>query len=181
MAVQEEQLEQAREESTDEIAELISQPAKVVQYGARRIDLRLVKQPIYPIYGPGGRTVGEQPGQTIKFSNGIFTIDLSQPETTVEAGRTVPTDELVEWMEKHRLLGYRDEGFFKIEVSAPPIGEAENQALVDAAVELDEDRLRELIATEEAGWQRDALLGPARRALASVEKLKAEAAAEAKK
>jgi hypothetical protein len=160
------------------VQELVSAPAKVAQYAARREELRLVLKPIYPRYGPGGQTVGELPGETVEFRNGLLTIDLTQDETPIAAGRTVPTEELVEWLEKHRLLGDREEGFFKVEIAAPAVSQDEMDRLLQAAVALDTDTLSAIIEAEEQGWVRDAILEPARRALASVQQLHEQAAQE---
>jgi hypothetical protein len=164
MAVQEEQL--------------VATPAKVMQFAARRSDLRLVKQPIYPVYGPGGQVMGEKPGQTVEFRNGLLTIDLAQEETEIAAGRKVSTAELIEG---HRRFGDADEGFFKVDVAAPAVSQEEMDRLLTAAVNLDAETLTAIVTAEEAGWQRATILEPARRALTSVEELAkaGQAAAEA--
>jgi hypothetical protein len=167
MAVQEEQL--------------VATPAKVVQYAARREDLRLVKQPIYPVYGPGGQTVGEKPGQTVEFHGGLLTIDMTQEETEIAAGRKIPTAELVEWLEGHRRFMDSDEGFFKVDVAAPAVSQEEMDRLLTAAVNLDAQTLTAIVHAEETGWERATILEPARRALASVEELAKAGAAEAEK
>lgn len=160
------------------VQELVSAPAKVAQYAARRSELRLVKQGVYPIYGPGGQKVGDKPGETVEFRNGLLTIDLTQDETSIAAGRSIPTEELVEWLERHRLLGDREEGFFKVEVAAPAVSQDEMDRLLQAAVALDTDTLTAIIEAEEQGWARDAILEPARRAQASVQELHEKAAEE---
>jgi hypothetical protein len=160
------------------VQELVSAPAKVAQYAARRSELRLVKVGVYPIYGPGGQKVGDKPGETVEFRNGLLTVDLTQDETAIAAGRSVPTEELVEWLERHRLLGDREEGFFKVEIAAPAISDAEMGALMDAAVNLDTDKLQAILEAEQQGWQREAIINNATRSLASIEALHAKAAEE---
>jgi hypothetical protein len=159
--------------------ELVATPTKVAQYASRRSDLRLVKVPIYPRYGGEGRKVGELPGETVEFRNGLLTIDLTKDETVIAADHRVSTPELVEWLEEHRLLGDPDEGFFKVQVAEPPVSEDEISRLQDAAIELDIDTLEAMIAQEEAGWQRDAILRNARKSIKSIHEIRARAQAEA--
>jgi hypothetical protein len=146
-----------------------------VIFAARREDLRLTKVPRYPVYGASGQKVSESVGEVVCFRAGRLEVPL-EGEITLEDGRPADAAEIVQWLEKHRLYGDREEGFFKVELAAPAPTQDEMQALVDAAMELNVDRLREILRQEEEGWQREAILRVAR---GGVEKIEAALAAHA--
>lgn len=156
--------------------EMVSTPQATTLFAAYREDLRLVKFPRYPKHGPGGRQVGEDPGEAIQFRSGILIVPEGG-ELVLEDGRPIDADEALAWLRKHPLLGNSFEGFWEVSRAAPPVSQDELSAMMRAA--WDEDALAGLIRQEEQGWQREALLVPAREALERLLEAKAEIAAQA--
>lgn len=156
---------------------LVSAPSKLVTFAAKREDLRLVRRARYPRY-EGGLPAGETVGQCIAFVNGRLDVPL-EGTVTLEDGRTAPAEEILEWLMNHRLMGDIFEGFFKVEMAAPPPTQEEMQAMVDAAMALDVDKLEEIVRQEEEGWQREAILGVAREGVQRIHAFKAQAAEQA--
>jgi hypothetical protein len=154
---------------------VMSAPSKSVTFSARREDLRLVRVARYPVMGAAGQKVDETKGEVVCFRNGRLEVPL-EGDFTLEDGRTAPAVEILGWLEKHRLNGDAWEGFFRVEFAAPPPTQDEMQALVDAAMELNVDKLREIIRQEEEGWAREPILRVAR---GGVEKIEAALAAHA--
>lgn len=155
----------------------LSTPAQAVQFTARRKDLRLVKVPIYPRYGAGGIKIGEERGETIPFIDGAFTCPTSGTVTLAD-GREADAAGVLEFLKTHRLNGNLFEGFTEVAQAAPVPSAEDINAIVQAAERLDAERLEELIATEESGWARDAILTVARASLERVKALQAEVAAQ---
>lgn len=157
----------------------ISKPAKVAMFAARREDLRLIKVPRYPVRDAGGRQVSESLGEAVQFRRGVLEVP-TDGGLALEDGREIAGSDLIPWLEKHRLFGNREEGFFKVEVAAPAPSEEEMQALMNAAIALDEDKLQAIVVEEEAGWARDAILNVAREGVERIRAFKEQAAAESK-
>lgn len=156
-------------------APALSTPEQAVTFTARRRDLRLVKVPIYPVFGAGGMKVGEQPGETIQFTDGVFTCPTSGAVRLAD-GRDGDAAEVLAFLKAHRLNGNIFEGFVEV-AQAEPIPSADDMdAIVQAAEQLDVARIEELIATEEAGWNREAILTVARGSLERVKAIQAEVA-----
>lgn len=152
----------------------ISKPSTTVMFTAVRDGLRLVKRARYPIFGPGGRAVGEEPGQAVVFRDGMLRVP---PEgIMLEDGRRMDADEALEWLRAHRLFGNVEDGFTEIAQAAPPVSQDELSAMMAAAY--DDVALERIIAAEKSGWQRDSLLVPAREALARLREYAAQVAAQ---
>jgi hypothetical protein len=153
----------------------ISTPSTTVTFAAVRDGLRLIKTPRYPIFGPGGRAVGEDPGESVKFADGI--LPVTDEGVTLEDGRVMPREQALEWLRGHRLFGNLHDGFSEVAQAAPAVTQAELETLMAAA--LDEGALVRLIEAEEAGWNRPTFLAPARGQLERVRELLAAQAAQA--
>jgi hypothetical protein len=151
----------------------ISKPDAVDVYMAMREELILVKTPRYPVYGPAGAKVGEQPGERIQFVDGVLRVPHKGKVQLID-GRQVPADEIREWLNSHNLLGDKFGGFWKIDAAAPPISEEELGALMDAMAILDLDGLEAMLADERAGWGREALIRQLERNIARVKEVAAE-------
>lgn len=156
--------------------QLVSQPTKTTLFMSRRSDLRLVKRPRYPVFGQGGQKVGESVGEAVQFVNGRLDIP-EKGKMILDDGRQADSQEILEWLKSHPMLGNIEEGLWVVDQMAPPVSEAEMNTLLEAAV--DAQMLRAIIEQEEAGWQRDALLRPARAQLERVESVDREMAEEA--
>jgi hypothetical protein len=157
---------------------LVSQPQREIVYTARRSDLQLIKTPRYPLRGAMGEQVGETPGITVQFTNGMLRLPL-EGEVITAHGIAVDAAELLTWLEGHRLNGDRFEGFIKLEQAAPPVSAEELRALTRASVSLDEAGLQAIIDAEREGWGREDLIGSAQEALDGIQAIKAEAAQQA--
>jgi hypothetical protein len=157
---------------------LVSQPARQIIFRSRREDLRLTKVQRYPIYGPGGMKVGEQPGQVVAFRDFTFACPPSG-KVRLEDNREADAAEVIAWLESHPLIGNREEGFWRDEQPAPPVSQDEIDALMTAT--LDEEKLVAIIEQERAGWARDAILVPAQRSLEELRAMKAQIEADAQK
>lgn len=154
----------------------VSQPVRSTMFLARRSDLRLVKTPRYPTFGMGGQKTGEQPGQAVQFRDGRLDVPESG-KLMLDDGREGDASEIRDWLLRHPALGNIEEGFWVVDQMAPPVSEADLDMLLENA--LDGEVLGEIIRQEEQGWQRDALLRPARKQLEKVEEIQRQMAAEA--
>ena len=157
---------------------LVSQPTREKVFTARREDLRLVLIPEYPILNAQGAKTGQNSeGLTVRFVNGLLRLPLEGTIRT-ENGREVDVAEVWPFINKHRLLGDRFEGFVELTISAPPVSADELRALTRASLALNEEALQDLIEQETEGWNREDILGPAREALDGIRALKADAKAQ---
>jgi len=157
----------------------LSVPEVGAMYMSYRQDLRLVKTPKYPIMGPDGRKVGEKPGETVQFVNNVLRVP-PEGDAILEDGRAVPSGELVEWLESHRLFGQQYEGFWRVDPVAPPPSEDEIRLLTDAVLGLDSATLDAIIEREAAGYGREAILKPAREAVEKVREAQSQLETAAK-
>lgn len=167
---------------------IISQPHRIVQFAARRSELVLVHTPTYDILGAQGQKTGrETEGVRIRFTDGMLQVP-EEGTVRTEQGRKFPAPELLEWLREHRLVNNRDEGFWEVPKAAPAVSEAELDAVMGAAATANLERLRQLLAAEEKGWNRGDLTRPIGKAIARLEEflasvetqVDATAAAEAK-
>jgi hypothetical protein len=156
---------------------LVSSPETSVLFMCRRSDLRLVKHPRYPIYGPAGRKVGEERGEILAFREGVLRVP-KDGEVELEDGRKISSAEAIEFLDGHRLKDSLEEGFWRVDPTAPPVSQGEISKLLE--ISYDEDLLLALIAQEEAGWNRDALIVPAKETLERLREVKAKVEAEAR-
>lgn len=164
--------------ATIEPESLVAAPDDHVVFYSRRQDLRLVKTPRYPIYGPGGREMGTQLGEAVQFRDGQLRVPL-KGKMRMDDGREMPAVEVRDWLENHRLFSDREDGFWRIDPEAPPVSREELDALTQIALDFDEERLVAFIEQERSGWAREDLLGTAEKALERMREIaKAAAAAE---
>lgn len=154
----------------------VSRPTTAV-YRAARTDLRLVKKRRRPIRDPAtSEVIGTTEGQVVAFVGGVVEIPLEGTvvlRDTSDAGECeLPVDEVLAWLDRHKLIGNPHEGFVKVEVAAPAPSQEELSRLMEAA--WDEDMLAGIIEQERAGWGREAIINVAQGALERVRKLRAE-------
>lgn len=154
-----------------------SVPDQAVTFSARRSELRLVKTPKHPIYGPNGQRQGETVGETIAFRDGVLRVPASG-KVTLEDGRQASAEEILEWMRGHRLFGNADGGFVEIGQVAPPVSQEEMQVITDAAIALDIETLEAIKREESAGWARETVLTTVEKALTGVAEAKEAVAKE---
>lgn len=175
------QLEERMTTITEPVApeeRLVATPENQVLFICRREDLKLVKVPIYPVYGPSGQKVGEHRGERVGFK-GIYFRCPKEGTVELEGGVKVDAAEVIEWLENHRLFGNSEEGFWRLDPVAPAPTREELEAMMNAAIELDEDLLERLLEQERGGWKREDVIETAETALERIRKVKAEAKAQA--
>jgi hypothetical protein len=114
----------------------------------------------------------------IPFRDGVF---RCPPTGTVELedGRQADAAEVLAWLEQHRAIGNIEEGFWRVDPTAPAPSRTEIETLTQAAIALDSEKLERLIEQESAGWGREDILSIARDAIDSIEAVKAEALRQA--
>jgi hypothetical protein len=156
---------------------LVSQPDTSVLFMSRRSSLRLVKKAIRPVRGAEGQQVDVTQGETIQFVDGVLRLPR-EGRVMLQNGDSIDAGDALGWVEGHKLMGDWQEGFWRVDPTAPPLSKVELDALMDLAVNLDADGLRDLIAQEEAGWGRADLLESARGTLVRVEATLARVTAE---
>lgn len=146
-------------------------------YAARRSELTLVHTAEYPIFGPGNRQVGIEPGIRIAFQDGILRIPL-EGKIRTQQGRMVDAGPIREWLDQHPLNGDQDAGFFEVAQAPSPVTEDELTAITMAAASLDSERLEQLLSSERQGWQRPQIMAAISRALETIESIRASVEAE---
>lgn len=156
---------------------IVSQPAQEKSYASRRGELRLVHTQEYPIYGPGGRQIGMEPGIRIKFTDGVLRVPL-RGKITTEQGREIDAAPIVEWLDSHRLNGNREEGFFEVPQAAPPVTDSELDAIMEAGYTHDMDRLEVILQSEQQGWGRVQIVSAVEKALTRIRAMHEQMAAQ---
>jgi hypothetical protein len=156
----------------------VSQPEPYDLFMCRRSELRLTKVARYPIMGPGGQKTGEHPGQAIAFRDGVLRVP-HHGVVTLEDGREVDADDVRRFLLGHKLLGDWQEGFWRVDPVAPPVSQAELDTLLEAGMAFDEAAVTAIIEAERAGWNREALINAAVKALDGIQRVNAEAARRA--
>jgi hypothetical protein len=180
----------AVEEQQDATAEgeLLVQSKPNVMFRSARKNLRLTMEARYPIVNPvTQRPAGVTKGKFVAFretaKGGLLTFAEKGPVKLIDTldgnEAEMPAEELIEYLEGHRLFGDRFDGFWRETIEAPAVTREEVQVLMDAALEFDEDKLNLLIEQEEQGWGRSELLDTARGAVERIVAAKAKVAAEA--
>lgn len=158
---------------------LVSQPESTLLFMSRRTDLRLVKRPRYPVRDPvSGQVAGSTAGEFVGFRDGQFRCPQEgefKLADSLDGGEAeVDAAELVEWLKKHRLYMNRQEGFWLVDQTAPPVSQDEMRALMQAAMRLDVPVLERIVEQERAGWGRDAIIVEAEAALDEINRSLAE-------
>lgn len=156
------------EDAPTEGAALVSQPDGSVLFMARRSNLRLVKRPIRIKRDAEGNAIDQTAGETIEFKDGVFRCPI-EGECVLTNGARVPSEIIVKWLEGHILKDDTQEGFWRVDPTAPPLSQAELGTLQTLAIDLDADGLAQFIADELKGWQREELLSVAKGTLERVE------------
>lgn len=148
------------EETIETDATAIAQPDGKVLYMSRRRSLSIVVESMQPIYGPGGRVQGQTAGRTLHFKDGALRVDADDAE-------------LLAFLDEHQFYGDLAEGFWRVELAAPVPTTEELEAIMDAAVALDADKLQAIVNAEAGGYKREAILRPAQGALDKIATLAA--------
>lgn len=163
------------DETVDADAPAVSSPPKNVVFLSNREGLRLVLEPRMDQYNTRGSALPPTDGRTVVFTDNRLVVPLELKGKDKAAmfvcadGRKAPSSEIIEELENHRLCGDKVEGFWRHEEPTPAPTADEVQRIIDYAIGLDEAGLKRLIAEEEDGWCRPALVGQARTSLERVE------------
>ncbi len=159
--------------AVQEAPQLVSAPERSIIFFSRRSELRLVKVPVHDLYGPQGQNRGQSKGQTLVFRDGQFRAPIDAP-LQLDNGELVEPADLVEFLSSHRLLGDKEEGFWRVDPTAPAPSEAELDALMEAATTGNSSRLALIIEQERAGWGREKIIDVAQKGIERIERIRAE-------
>lgn len=156
------------EQDAPEIA--VSKPVKERTYVSRRSDLILVlERDRRRVSAETGETVETVQGKRLRFNEGTIVVAekgvvrgargeqlASQYVIDRLEGRGAPGDE--DFIQPHPLLGDREEGFWVLPKVAPPMSEEEAQGIVALAISGEVEKLEDLLAAEQDGWERADML-----------------------
>lgn len=149
---------------------LVSQPDQSALFMATRSNLRLVWESIRTVRDAEGVAVDKTMGKTLEFREGVLRVPLDPArEVTLTNGESAPAAEALRFLEKHRLNGDWQEGFWRVDPTAPPPSQAELDMLQTLALDLDAEGLERFIAEESGGWKRTALIEVAQGTLERVQ------------
>src|SRR2546421_11791786 len=153
--------------------QMVSVPDTSTLFMARRTDLRLVKKAILQTRDAEGRAAETIPGQTLAFNDGVLRVPATGAMRLAD-GRECDVQELLAWLDEHPLKGDWQEGFWRVDPTAPAPSEAELETMQELAMDLDVNGLARFIEQEREGWDRKALIGPAERSLERAQEKLAE-------
>lgn len=149
--------------------QMVSVPDTSTLFMARRSELRLVRKPIRQTRDAEGNPADTLPGETLEFHDGVLRIPQNG-KLRVAGGKDegIPVTELIAWLERHPMKDDIQEGFWRVDPTAPAPSEAELEALQDLALELNANGLEAFIRQESEGWNRPKLIEVAERTLTKV-------------
>jgi len=146
---------------------------------ARRSALRLIKRPTRQTRDAEGNPAETIYGQTLEFTEGVFRLPAEGP-VRLAYGVECEAQELRAWLAAHPMKDDREEGFWRVDAVAPPVSSEELHKLMELATNLDLEGLREFLAQEQAGWDREQLTSTAAGAIERLAAAHAAYEAEAK-
>jgi len=163
---------------------LVTPTDRSVLYMSRRSELRLTKRRRFPVRNPvTGEVEGVSPGEFVAFRDGQVRIPKEGTVTLQDSldGGTAEVEaaDVHEWLMSHRLFGNQTEGFWRVDPTAPPVSQEEMRALMQAAIRLDGDMLREIVRQEREGWGRTQILEEAETALEQIDAIAQQAEIDA--
>lgn len=146
-----------------EMRPLVAPIEKSILYMSRRSALRLTMKARQPIRNPvTGQVEGKTHGIFCGFIEGVLRIPKEGTVTlvdTLDGGESELDAKVVhEWLAKHRLAGNTNEGFWRVDPTAPPITREEFARISEAGAGWDRETLEEIIRQEKAGWAREDIL-----------------------
>lgn len=158
-------------------APLVQPGEKDHLYMCRRSNLRLIRVPRGTSINPmtGQREVGVIPGQSVQFRDGVLRVP-KDGQVELEDGRRESAQTIADWLDSHRLHGNVEEGFWRVDPTAPPVSEEEIEQLMNASMRLDVATLREIARQERDGWNRESIIRRAEESAANIERALADQA-----
>lgn len=147
--------------------QMVAAPPSAHTFLARRSDLKLVKKPERKRHDAEGNAIETLPGERIIFREGVLRVPHSGPMRG-EKGEELDSADVLAFLEAHPLKGDRFDGFWLNEEPAPPMSSAEQSALNELVLELDDGGLVAFIAQEVDGWAREDVLKLAEESLERV-------------
>lgn len=157
---------------------MVATPDEKLLYMGRRDSLRLVLRATRVRRDAEGQAVETIQGAALAFKEGVLRI-AREGDVRLEAGNLMPAEDVIKFLDQHPRNGDVNEGFWRVDPTAPAPSQAELDTLVRLATELDSEELQKFIAQEREGWNRTALLETAEGALTRIGKLREEADARA--
>jgi hypothetical protein len=146
---------------------MVSVPDTSTLFMARRGELRLVKKAIMQTRDAEGRPADTIAGETLTFHDGVLRVP-AQGRMRLEDGRDCNVHEILAWLEAHPMKDDIQEGFWRVDPTAPAPSELELETLQELGMDLNADGLEAFIAQERTGWDRPKLIAVAERSLAKV-------------
>lgn len=137
---------------------LVTAPRAEKLYMASREDLELVKRRDLPQHDADGQRLEDKLGQRVQFRDGTLRIPLEDEAFKGKRGVEIPTQELLDWLDRHPLNGDMQDGFWLVPAPTPAPTEGELQNIVVLAEESNLQGLEDFIEQETAGWGREELL-----------------------
>jgi hypothetical protein len=139
------------------VEDIVPRPDSSIVFMARRSDLRLVKTAKQVSYNSAGTKVGEVAGQTVEFRDGVLRVPR-EGMMRIGDGRSIDVEELLPWLADHPMCDSVEEGFWRVDATAPPLSAAEAQAIQRFSRRLDLDGLASMLDAEREGWARAPVL-----------------------
>lgn len=159
---------------------LVAPTDSTVLYMSRRSELRLTMVPRYPKLNPvTGQQTEVSRGAFIGFRDGHVRIPKEGQYVAVDTldggeSEPMPAEEVHDWLVRHRLFGNQLEGFWRVDPTAPPVSQDEQQVMMNAAIRLDVETLEEIVRQEREGWARPQILEVAQDALDRIAEIHAQ-------
>ena len=154
--------------------QMVATPDTKLLYMARRDSLRLILRSTTVVRDAEGQPIETKQGAAVAFKEGILRVPR-EGDVRLEAGNLMPAVDVLKRLDEHPRNGDVNEGFWRVDPTAPAPSQAELDTLVRLATELDADELQKFIDQEREGWNRPALLETAEGALTRIGKLREEA------
>jgi len=153
--------------------QMVSVPDTSTLFMARRGELRLIRKSIMQTRDAEGRPAETIPGEAVAFHDGVLRVP-AKGKMRLEDGRDAPATEILEWLDHHPMKGDIQEGFWRVDPTAPPPSELELDTLQELAMDLNAEGLEAFIRQEREGWDRPKLIEVAERSLEKVQEKMAE-------
>jgi len=147
--------------------QMVSVPDTGTLFMARRSELRLVRRPIRQTRDAEGLPADTIPGEAVAFHDGVLRVPAAG-SIRLDDGRDAKPTEILAWLERHPLKDDIQEGFWRVDPTAPAPSEEELERLQDLAMELNAEGLEAFIEQERKGWERAKLIKTAENSLAKV-------------
>ena len=115
--------------------QMVAVPDTSSLFMARRSELRLIKKSIMQTRDAEGRPAETIPGQAVQFHDGVLRVPAGG-KMRLEDGRECNAKDVLDWLERHPMNGDWQEGFWRVDPTAPAPSQDELDKLQDLAMEI---------------------------------------------